>query len=108
MSKTCKKRFQLLKDLDLFGKEVELYYRGKSRRTTCIGAFFTIIYVSLYFAAFIYSVYRLFNKYDISFYDSYAFNGEPPNIALNSEIFYGGFALGNVSNKQPFVDDSIY
>ena len=51
---------------------------------------------------------RLFKKYDISFYDSYAFNGEPPNISLNSEIFYGGFALGNVSNMQPFVDDSIY
>ena len=86
--------FQFLEDLDLFGKDAELYYKGKSRRSSFIGIAFTIIYCFIYFGAFLYLLISLLKKYDISFYDSYAFNGVPPNITLNPDVFYGGFAYG--------------
>ena len=95
-------------DFDLFGKEAELYYKGKSRRTTKIGLTFTLIYISMYIAFFIYKVIRMLQKVDVTFYDSYAFTGEPPNMQLTKEKFYGGFPLGNPLTLQTFVDDSIY
>ncbi len=58
--------------------------------------------------ALLYIFIRLLKKTNIIFYDSYDFKGEPPNITLNPNIFYGGFALGNHSTNQTFVDDSIY
>ncbi len=108
MAKTCKGKFQFLEDLDLFGKDAELYYKGKSKRSSFIGIAFTIIYCLIYFGAFLYLLITLLKKYDISFYDSYAFNGVPPNITLTPDVFYGGFALGNPLTMQTYVDDSIY
>ena len=108
MRKICNVKWKFLNDFDLFGKEAELYYKGKAKRTTRIGIAFTIIYISMYFAFFIYKVIRMFQKVDVTFYDSYAFTGEPPNIQLTKEKFYGGFALGNPATLQTFVDDTIY
>ena len=111
MRKTCDKcntNCKFLDDFDLFGKEAELYYKGRSKRTTKIGLAFTFIYIAMYIAFFIYKVIRMLQKVDVTFYDSYAFTGEPPNIQLTKEKFYGGFALGNPLTLQTFVDDSIY
>ena len=108
MKKTCNINGKFMQGIDLFGKEAELYYKGKSKRTSCPGIFFTIFYVSMYIAFFIYKVVRMLKKDDVTFYDTYAFTGEPPNIKLTKEKFYGGFALGNPLTLQTFVDDSIY
>ena len=108
MRKTCNNNCKFMNDIDLFGKEAELYYKGKSKRTSCLGISFTIIYVSMYIAFFIYKVIRMFEKVDVTFYDTYAFTGEPPHIKLTDDKFYGGFALGNPLTLQTFVDDSIY
>ena len=94
--------------IDLLGKEAELYYKGKSKRTSCPGIFFTIFYVSMYIAFFIYKVVRMLKKEDVTFYDTYAFTGETPNIKLTKEKFYFGFAIGNPLTLETFVDDSIY
>jgi len=104
----CNCKCEFFNDIDLFGKKAELYYRGKSKKTTWIGRIFTIFYVLLYCAFFIYKVVRMAKKEDVTFYDTYAFTGEPPNIQLTKDKFYGGFALGNPLTLETFVDDTIY
>ena len=108
MRKTCNVNCKLWEDIDLFGKEPELYYKGKAKRATKIGLTFTLLYIMMYLAFFIYKVIRMLEKDDVTFYDSYAFTGEPPNILLTKEKFYGGFALGNPLTLETFVDDGIY
>ena len=108
MRKTCNVNCKFMNDFDLFGKEAEVYYKGKAKRTTKIGIAFTFIYIGMYIAFFVYKVIRMFQKVDVTFYESYAFTGEPPNIKLTKEKFYGGFALGNPLTLQTFVDDTIY
>ena len=100
--------FKFLYNLDLFGKDFELYYKGKNKKTTLIGAIFTILYIALYFAFLLYKIIRMFQRNDVTFYDTYAFTGEPPKIQLTDDKFYGGFALGNLETLETFVDDSIY
>ena len=103
-NKSCK----FLHTLDLFGKETEIYYDGKPRLTTCLGIILTLLYVAAYLAFFLYKLLRMINRDDVTFYDSYAFTGEPPNIQLTKEKFYGGFALGNPLTMETFVNNSIY
>ena len=50
----------------------------------------------------------MINRENVTFYDTYAFNGEPPFIQLNNELFYSGMALINPSTNRPFIDPSIY
>ena len=97
-----------MQEIDLFGKEIEIYYDGKSRLTTWFGNSFTLLYAAAYLGFFIYKLIRMIQRDDVTFYDSYAFTGEPPNINLTKEKFYGGFALGNPLTLQTFVDNSIY
>ena len=40
MKKTCNINGKFMQGVDLFGKEAELYYKGKSKRTSCPGIFF--------------------------------------------------------------------
>ena len=108
MRKICNLNCKFLYDIDLFGKEAELYYKGKSKRTSWFGTVFTITYIILYFSFFLYKLIRMLQKVDVTFYDTYAFTGEPPHIKLNKNKFYGGFALGDVYTLQTFVDDTIY
>ena len=95
-------------DIDLFGKEPELYYKGRNKKSTLIGRIFTILYALIYLAFFAYKLYRMLIKEDVTFYQTTAFTGEVPKIHLTNEIFYGGFALANAKTLQPFIDESIY
>ena len=108
MRKICNINCKFLYDIDLFGKEAELYYKGKSKRTSWFGTVFTITYIVLYFSFFLYKLIRMLQKVDVTFYDTYAFTGEPPHIKLSKDKFYGGFALGDVYTLQTFIDDTIY
>ena len=108
MRKTCNINCKFISDIDLFGKDAELYYKGKSKRTSCAGIIFTIFYVGMYISFFIYKVIRMWQKVDVTFYETNAFNGEPPYIKLSKDKFYGGFALGNPLTLQTFIDDGIY
>ena len=108
MACKCKCKFKCLYGIDLFGKGAELYYKGESEKHTYTGIIFTIFYILLYGAFIIYQLIRMLNKEDVTFYDTYAYTGEPPKIQLSNDKFYGGFALGNPLTLEPFVDDSIY
>ena len=48
------------------------------------------------------------NKKDGTFYDTYAYTGQPPSIKLSNENFYGGFGLENPETYDTFIDESIY
>ena len=95
-------------NIDFYGKEAELYYKGSNKKSTLIGRIFTIIYVLIYASFFLYQLVRLLRRSDVTFLDSYAFTGEPPSIQLTKDKFYGGFALGNPLTLETYVDDSIY
>ena len=100
--------FHFIYDIDLFGKEAELYYKGKNKKSTLVGRIFTILYVVIYLAFFVYKLVRMLQKVDVTFYQTTAYTGEPPYIHLTNENFYGGFALSNARTLQPFIDPTIY
>ena len=108
MPKKCKSFSKILENFDIFGKEIDIYYKGKSRRTSIIGFVFTFLYISVYLAFFIYKLVLMIKRAEVTFYDTYAFTGQPPNIKLTPDKFYGGFALGNPYTLETFVDDTIY
>ena len=99
--KRCNCDCEFLEEFDLFGKQPELYYKGKSQKTSLIGKIFTYFYGFLYVAFFAYKIIRMLEKVDITFYETYAYAGFP-SIQLSSENFYGGFALGGM------IEETIY
>ena len=99
---------KFFKEFDLFGKEPELYYKGKSKKTFWIGRFFTRLFLLLYFSFFIYKIVRLLRKTDVTFYDTFTYSSEPPKIKITNENFYGGFALENPETYDVFIDERIY
>ena len=102
------KRLAFIKEIDIFGKEPKLYFKGKERKTTWYGSFFTIFYLTIYFAYFIYKVLRLLKKDDVKFYDSFEYLDGPPSIHLTKEKFTGGFALEHPETYDQFIDETIY
>ena len=102
----CKCEF--LHDIDLYGKNPEIYFKGRSQKTSWIGRIFTIIYAIAYIAFFSYEVIRMLMKYDITFSESYAFKGEPPSMRVTNDYLYGGFALEDPQTLETYVDESIY
>jgi len=99
---------KLIKECDLFGKEPELYYNGKSKKTSWIGRCFTGLFLLSYFTFLIYKVTRLLKKTDVTFYDTFVYESEPPKIRVTKENFYGGFALEDPKTYDVFIDESIY
>ena len=90
-----------LTDFDLFGKVPEMYYKGKSKKASTMGLVLTVIYIILYIAFLIYKLIRMFKRVDMTFYDSYTFQGLPSINVTNNE-FYGGFGMGGI------VDERMY
>jgi len=90
-----------LTDFDLFGKQPELYYKGKSRKASTLGIILTIIYIVLYLTFLIYKLVRMIKRIDVTFYDSYTFIGLP-SINLTNNEFFGAFGMGGI------VDERMY
>ena len=99
---------KFIKEFDLFGKEPDLYYKRKSKKTSWIGRFFTRLFLLSYFSFFIYKIIRLLRKTDVTFYDTFVYKSEPPKVKLTNENFYGGFALENPETYDVFIDERIY
>ena len=95
-------------DIDLFGSDVDIYYKVRPKRNCWIGRIFTLLYAGIYIFFLILKLVKMANKDDVTFYDTNAFNGEPPNIQLNHEFFYSGVALIHPQKLKPYVDPSIY
>ena len=89
-------------DMDLFGKEPNLYYKGKSQKNTAIGLIFTIIHLILFLAYLTLKLVRMFERKDVVIYDSYAYDEEIPSINLTKENFNGAFSVGG------FIDETFY
>ena len=95
-------------DMDLFSKDIDLYYKGKSQKTSLLGRIFTFLYISIYIAFFIYKLVRMQKRMDVTFYDTTAFNGEIPSIQISNDIFYTTIALIHPSTKLPYYDPTVY
>ena len=54
-----------------------------------------------YIAFLIYKLIRMFKRVDVTFYDSYTFQGIP-SLPLTNNEFYGGFGIGGI------VDEKMY
>ena len=89
-------------NLDLFGKEPDLYYKGKTALNTILGVIFTFIHISISLTYFIFKLVRMIKRKDVVFYDTYAYDEEIPSIAITNEEFYTAFSVGG------FVDETIY
>ena len=92
--KRCQIDCDLIAEFDLFGKEPEFYFKGKSQRVSWFGRIFSVFYIVLYAAFVIYKLVRMLKKVDIDFYETYAFSGVP-SIELNNDLFYGGYYRKN-------------
>jgi len=92
----------------MFGKEPELYYKGRSKKTSWIGRIFTLLFIFLYIAIVFYKVFRMIKKRDVTFFDTFIYEDKPPSIQLSNEKFYGGFALEDPNTYDAYIDESIY
>ena len=108
MRHNCNITCKIFDDIDLFGKDPELYYKGDSKRASWVGKTFTILYIIIYIGFALYKLIRMIKKVDVTFYQTSTFTGETPSIHLDNEMFYGGFALGDPNTLQTFVDERIY
>ena len=100
--------YKFLKNIDIFGKNIELFYKGKNKKNTLFGSLLTISYGLIYLAFFLYKLIRMLQKKDFIFYDTYAYLDEPPIMNITNENFYGGFALEDPNSYDPFIDETIY
>ena len=103
-----KSNCNIFKNIDIFGKNIQLYYKGKEKKYNYFGSTLTIAYGIIYIAFCSYKLYRMFNKKDITFYDTYAYIDEPPVINVTNDNFYGGFALEDPNTYDAFIDETIY
>ena len=76
-----------IKEIDFFGKLPEFYIKGKPKQVTITGRLFTVIFIILYIIFFGYKLYRMSQRVDITFYDSYSNTEEMPSIKINMKIF---------------------
>ena len=94
----CQIDCDFISELDLFGKEPQFFYKGKSQKTSYVGRILSVLYASIYIAFFIYKLVRMIKKLDIDFYETNAFTGIP-SIPLNNQNFYAGFSIGGIIDK---------
>ena len=90
-----------LTDFDLFGKHPEIYYKGKSKKASTLGLFLTIIYIILYISFLIYKFVRMIRRVDVTFYDSYTFQGLP-SINITNNEFYAAMGLGGIMDERMY------
>ena len=104
----CDVKCRVMKDIDMFGKEPELYYKGRPKKTSWIGRILSFAFVFIYFAFFLYKLIRMLKKIDVTFYDTFSYAANPPAVKINHNNFYVAFALEDPESYNPFVDEGVY
>ena len=104
----CNVRCRILKDIDMFGKEPELYYKSRPKKTSWMGRILSFLFVLVYFAFFLYKLIRMLKRVDVTFYDTFTYADKPPAVPLTHNNFYIAFALEDPITYNPFVDESVY
>ena len=95
-------------DIDFFGSDVNIYYKGRPKRKSWIGRILTLLYAGIYIFFFIFRVIRMANRVDVTFYDTYAFNGQPPYMEITNDYYRSGFAILHPKTQEPFINPRIY
>ena len=93
MTKSWKEFCELLDNLDLFGKETEIYFNGKSKKASNIGKIYSFAFISVYIAFFLYSFVKMLKRDDLTYYEASANDGEILSIDLNKDLFYFGIGV---------------
>ena len=104
----CNVRCRLLKDIDMFGKEPELYYKGRPKKTSWIGRILSVSFVLIYFAFFLYKLVKMLKRVDVTFYDTFTYSPTPPAIPITHDNFYLAFALENPITYDAFINEGVY
>ena len=100
-------KFSFIKEIDLFGKEPEIYYKGKPKKTSLIGRIFTWLYIVIYIAFFIYKTVRVINRADVSFQETNSSTGGLPKLKVNKETFVYALSMLN-EYGMPYINEKIY
>ena len=103
-----KRKCKEIREIDMFNKDITLYYKGKDQTSTTFGSILTIIYTTVYLVFFIYKIIRMFRKTDLSIYTSEVVSENPPSIQLSNEIYYLAFALEDPETEEFVFDETIY
>ena len=104
----CNVRCRLIKDIDMFGKEPELYYKTRPKKTSWIGRILSFSFVLIYFAFFIYKFIKMLRRVDVTFYDTFTYASSPPIVPITHENFYIAFALEDPNSYDPFINEGVY
>ena len=104
----CNVRCRLIKDIDMFAKEPELYYKTRPKKTSWIGRILSFSFVLIYFAFFIYKFIKMLRRVDVTFYDTFTYASSPPIVPITHENFYIAFALEDPNSYDPFINEGVY
>ena len=104
----CNVRCRLVKDIDMFGKEPELYYKTRPKKTSWVGRILSFSFVFIYFAFFIYKFVKMLKRVDVTFYDTFTYASSPPVVPVTHENFYLAFALEDPNSYDPFINEGVY
>ena len=104
----CDVKCRIMKDVDMFGKDPELYYKGRPKKTSWIGRILSFAFVFVYFAFFLYKLIRMLKRIDVTFYDTFTYASKPPAVTITHNNFYIAFALEEPKTYNPFIDEGIY
>ena len=104
----CNVRCRLYKDIDMFGKEPELYYKTRPKKTSWIGRILSFTFVAVYFAFFLYKLIKMMRRVDVTFYDTFTYAPSPPQVPITHDNFYVAFALEDPITYNPFIDEGVY
>ena len=104
----CNVRCRIIKDIDMFGKEPELYYKTRPKKTSWIGRILSVVFVLVYFAFFLYKLIRMLKRVDVTFYDTFTYAPKPPQVPITHDNFYVAFALEDPDSYDPFIDEGVY
>ena len=100
--------FRYFRNIDIFGKEPQFYYKKDEKKKSNIGSIASIIYFLLYAGLFFYKLYGMINKKDGIFNDSHLNPEKYESIHLTNENFYLGFAIEDPITYDTIYDDTIY
>ena len=104
----CNIKCRNIKEVDMFGKEPELYYQGRRKKAFFIGRILSCAFVLIYFLFLLYKMLRMLNRADVVFYDTFSYEPTPPAVKINNNNFYIAFALQDPVTYNPFINERIY
>ena len=95
-------------NIDMYSKKIGFFYHGHEKISSFFGLFLTLAYIFVSLTLFIYEIIKIFQRKELTVYDSTMYGTEMPSININSDQFYFAFGLEDPSTSSRFIDDRIY